>query len=400
MADLGLRFMWFGGRSSRRDNNDSGPLGLILVDPRVRAADPRPVRRAAHAVRDEPPPRAARRRVRRAAHPLPARADLGAREAAGRPGGRPPRRPAPPRRCGSSSRSTVARRRRGRRVRGSTARSTPIRRSTSGSRHSRRCEPRARGSSAVTRASLVLARRVRRRRRRQGRERSRRRPRRRPRRRRRLAGRAAHRPARPERRRADPPGAERQDREHAAGAAADRARGRRHRVGRGRRGSDHPLRSRCSSRSSHRRRRPGPLGAADRPAIVWPVGGIFAYSGGAPYAIDGINAAPVMLIDENTAGAAMFRDTSRARAAQPLRPPRPAVGVRRHAGPAAAAVPVPQGRASRGRRARRRVGRRSGSRDYAVGYTWDAAIGTWMRSIDRRPFTSRTGGADRDRRTS
>lgn len=31
MADLGLRFMWFGGRAGRRDNNDSGALGLILV---------------------------------------------------------------------------------------------------------------------------------------------------------------------------------------------------------------------------------------------------------------------------------------------------------------------------------------------------------------------------------
>jgi heat shock protein HtpX len=31
MADLGLRFMWFGGRSGRRDNNNSGPLGLVLV---------------------------------------------------------------------------------------------------------------------------------------------------------------------------------------------------------------------------------------------------------------------------------------------------------------------------------------------------------------------------------
>ena len=31
MADLGLRFMWFGGRAGRRDNNDSGPIGLILV---------------------------------------------------------------------------------------------------------------------------------------------------------------------------------------------------------------------------------------------------------------------------------------------------------------------------------------------------------------------------------
>ena len=31
IADLGLRFMWFGGRSDRRDNNDAGPLGLVLV---------------------------------------------------------------------------------------------------------------------------------------------------------------------------------------------------------------------------------------------------------------------------------------------------------------------------------------------------------------------------------
>ncbi|MEP6623822.1 MAG: M48 family metalloprotease [Acidimicrobiia bacterium] len=31
MADLGMRFMWFGGRSNRRDNNDSGGLGIILV---------------------------------------------------------------------------------------------------------------------------------------------------------------------------------------------------------------------------------------------------------------------------------------------------------------------------------------------------------------------------------
>ncbi|MGZ4689048.1 MAG: M48 family metallopeptidase [Acidimicrobiia bacterium] len=31
MADLGMRFMWFGGREGRRDNNDSGPIGLILV---------------------------------------------------------------------------------------------------------------------------------------------------------------------------------------------------------------------------------------------------------------------------------------------------------------------------------------------------------------------------------
>jgi heat shock protein HtpX len=31
MADLGLRFMWWGGRSGRRDNNDSGGLGAIVA---------------------------------------------------------------------------------------------------------------------------------------------------------------------------------------------------------------------------------------------------------------------------------------------------------------------------------------------------------------------------------
>ena len=31
MADLGLRFMWWGGRSNRRDNNDSGGIGAIVA---------------------------------------------------------------------------------------------------------------------------------------------------------------------------------------------------------------------------------------------------------------------------------------------------------------------------------------------------------------------------------
>src|SRR5580698_6317578 len=44
--------------------------------------------------------------------------------------------------------------------------------------------------------------------------------------------------------------------------------------------------------------------------VVWPIGGIFAFSGGAPYAIDSIETAPVKLIDEDAAGTAMFRDLS------------------------------------------------------------------------------------------
>jgi len=43
--------------------------------------------------------------------------------------------------------------------------------------------------------------------------------------------------------------------------------------------------------------------------VVWPLGGIFAYSGGAPYAVASISTVPgLKLIDESSAGTAMFRD--------------------------------------------------------------------------------------------
>ena len=44
--------------------------------------------------------------------------------------------------------------------------------------------------------------------------------------------------------------------------------------------------------------------------VGWPSGGIFAYSGGAAYAVASIETAPVKLIDESSAGTAMFRDLS------------------------------------------------------------------------------------------
>ncbi len=46
-------------------------------------------------------------------------------------------------------------------------------------------------------------------------------------------------------------------------------------------------------------------------SVVWPIGGIFAYSGGAAYAVESISHAPVKLEDETTAGAAMYRDPNR-----------------------------------------------------------------------------------------
>ena len=92
IADLGLRFMWFGG-GDRRDSDDSGGAGIILVILAFALLILAPVHRAAHAVRDEPAAGAAGRCERRAAHSLPSRADLGAREAEGRPGRRAPRDP-------------------------------------------------------------------------------------------------------------------------------------------------------------------------------------------------------------------------------------------------------------------------------------------------------------------
>src|ERR1700689_4034416 len=64
--------------------------------------------------------------------------------------------------------------------------------------------------------------------------------------------------------------------------------------------------------NSHAPAKVGPVRSV-RPTdtqVVWPIGGIFAYSGGAPYAVASIETAPVKLVDESSAGTAMFRDLS------------------------------------------------------------------------------------------
>jgi Protein of unknown function (DUF3048) N-terminal domain/Protein of unknown function (DUF3048) C-terminal domain len=45
--------------------------------------------------------------------------------------------------------------------------------------------------------------------------------------------------------------------------------------------------------------------------IVYPLGGIFAFSGGAQYAINSIETAPVKLLNQTSAGLAMYRDPKR-----------------------------------------------------------------------------------------
>ncbi len=124
-------------------------------------------------------------------------------------------------------------------------------------------------------------------------------------------------------------------------------------------------------------------------SIVTPIGGVFAYSGGAQYAIDSINTAPVVQLDESRAGPLMFRDRARhrtpeltlyahvdqmyARCGKPKPPP--ALFAYRKAGAPASGGPVSSVR----------VGFAS---PFAVTWTWDSASKTWKRFIYSSPETA------------
>ena len=152
LSDFFLRIMfWTGGRGGRDDNNGNNPLGIRVRDPRVRAVDLRPDHRHAHAVRGEPQSGVPRRRVGCAAHAVPARTHLRAREAEGRPhvdalrveGHRAP-----------VDRGAARQGDRTRATRSGTTCSTRIRRSTTGSTPSSRCD-------AKTKSDAFRARRMR-----------------------------------------------------------------------------------------------------------------------------------------------------------------------------------------------------------------------------------------------
>ncbi len=124
--------------------------------------------------------------------------------------------------------------------------------------------------------------------------------------------------------------------------------------------------------------------------IVFPLGGVFAFSGGAQYAISSIETAPVKLIDQSNAGAAMFRD--------PTRPPPHNLfanavllmkeGGKVHPPPAlftyvargAPALGAPVGSFT--------VNFGSG---FATSYQWDAQTHDWLRSIFGAPDVTATG---------
>src|SRR6202167_1507249 len=65
--------------------------------------------------------------------------------------------------------------------------------------------------------------------------------------------------------------------------------------------------------NSHAPAKVGPVRSV-RPTdtqVVWPLGGIFAHSGGAPYAVASIQTVPSLtLVNETQAGDAMFRDNA------------------------------------------------------------------------------------------
>jgi hypothetical protein len=118
--------------------------------------------------------------------------------------------------------------------------------------------------------------------------------------------------------------------------------------------------------------------------VVTPIGGLFAYSGGAAYAIASIRTAPVNLVDETRAGSAMFRDQSR---------PAPHNLYGRPAALfAIGGTPVPPPPLFRYRAAHQavpgvavthvNVGFGSG---FAVSYLWDATHQSWDRTIFGRP---------------
>jgi len=124
--------------------------------------------------------------------------------------------------------------------------------------------------------------------------------------------------------------------------------------------------------------------------IVFPIGGIFAFSGGAEYAVRSIETAPVKLYDQSNAGDTMFRSSTRepphnlfANAALLMkkdglpRPPPPLFSYRG------------AGQEAKGPRVKSFVvGFESG---YAATYAWNSTTRSWDRSIFGAPDVTATG---------
>lgn len=127
------------------------------------------------------------------------------------------------------------------------------------------------------------------------------------------------------------------------------------------------------------------------PLIVWPVGGVFAYSGGAAGPDAAINAAPVVAVNETKAGAGMFRtkdvrapfnlwgntDPLWALGGKPIPPP-PLFSYRKDGAPVGGEDVTSV-----------TIGFQAGGKPT---WTWDAASGTFLRSYPGGPHTDRLNG--------
>ena len=124
--------------------------------------------------------------------------------------------------------------------------------------------------------------------------------------------------------------------------------------------------------------------------LVFPIGGIFAFSGGAQYALRSIATAPVALYDQSNSGPAMYRDLRRypphnlfanatllmKKSAKP-RPTRPLFNY------------LLAGQTTQGPKVKSFVvGFQSG---YAVTYVWNAKTRSWDRSLFGRPDVTANG---------
>jgi hypothetical protein len=123
-------------------------------------------------------------------------------------------------------------------------------------------------------------------------------------------------------------------------------------------------------------------------SLVTPLRGVFAYSGGAQYAIDSINSAPVVQLDESRAGDMMFRDERNAPYDLNARvdqmyatcedPAPPPLFSYRKKG-----APVPGDRITAAH-----VGFLAG---FDVTWTWDPTTHDWKRSIFGEPELAASG---------
>ncbi len=124
------------------------------------------------------------------------------------------------------------------------------------------------------------------------------------------------------------------------------------------------------------------------PDVVWPLGGVFAFSGGAPGPLAAIQKAPVRLVTENDS-AAMFRDKSKSKTVEFTLFGHPSAmlagGGDKPAPPPALFSYLGTGATFAGDPVISVLVPMSPDATFRPTYTWDAASKSWLRSVNGRP---------------